>query len=72
VLEDTSGQELFPGATVRLFPRMTHVALANRPEVYAAIDDWWPSATRPPRRWRRRAGAELGRTRTSRASHDDR
>jgi pimeloyl-ACP methyl ester carboxylesterase len=56
VLEDSSGNELFPGATVRLFPRMTHVALANRPEIYAAIDGWWPSTAQPPKRWRLRPG----------------
>jgi hypothetical protein len=43
LVEDAEGSELFPGATVHLFPRVTHVALANRPEVYAAIDEWWPS-----------------------------
>jgi pimeloyl-ACP methyl ester carboxylesterase len=33
---------LFPGSTLRLFPKMNHVALAHRPEVYAEIDRWWP------------------------------
>lgn len=46
LVEDASGSELLPGATVRLFPKVTHLALANRPEVYAAIDAWWRSPTR--------------------------
>jgi triacylglycerol lipase len=41
-LDDPTGGGLFPGATVRLFPKTTHLALANRPEVYDAIDHWWP------------------------------
>jgi pimeloyl-ACP methyl ester carboxylesterase len=40
-LGGAAGQGLFPGATVRVFPRMNHVALAHRPEVYAEIDRWW-------------------------------
>jgi hypothetical protein len=28
-------------ATVRTFPKVTHIALANRPDVYEAIDAWW-------------------------------
>jgi triacylglycerol lipase len=32
---------LFPNATVRLCPKVNHVALANRPEVYDEITDWW-------------------------------
>jgi hypothetical protein len=27
---------------VCLFPRVTHIALAHRPEVYKEIDRWWP------------------------------
>ena len=41
------GAGLFPGATVRMFPKVTHIALANRPEVYDAINRWWPEARRP-------------------------
>jgi triacylglycerol lipase len=37
--------ELFPGATVRMFPKVTHAELANRPDIYAAIDAWWRSRT---------------------------
>lgn len=48
LVEEASGSELLPGATVRLFPKVTHLALANRPEIYAAIDAWWPSPTRAP------------------------
>jgi len=48
VVDDASGIELFPGATVRHFPGVTHVALANRPGVYAAIDEWWGAPNRPP------------------------
>jgi len=44
-VEDTNGNELLPGATVRLFPTVTHLALANDPEVYAAIEAWWRSPT---------------------------
>jgi pimeloyl-ACP methyl ester carboxylesterase len=32
---------LFPHATVRLCPRINHIALANRPEVYEEIANWW-------------------------------
>lgn len=41
-LDGASGQALFPGSTLRAFPKMNHVALAHRPEVYAEIDRWWP------------------------------
>ena len=60
--DGASGDGLFPGATVLVFPKVTHIALANRPEVYDAIDRWWPEAVRCralpwwPRR-RRTAGA---------------
>lgn len=33
--------ELFPGATTRLFPTVTHNALAHHQDVYDAILDWW-------------------------------
>ncbi len=33
--------ELFPGAARRMFPKVTHNALAHHPDVYAAIADWW-------------------------------
>ncbi len=33
--------ELFPGATTRLFPRVGHNALAHHPDVYEAITGWW-------------------------------
>ena len=33
--------ELFPGATTRLFPKVTHNALAHHAAVYEAITDWW-------------------------------
>jgi hypothetical protein len=33
--------ELFSGATVRMFPKLTHNALAHHPAVYDAIADWW-------------------------------
>ncbi len=48
LVEDASGSQLLPGATVRLFPQVTHLALAKSPEVYAAIDAWWRSG--PDRR----------------------
>jgi pimeloyl-ACP methyl ester carboxylesterase len=32
---------LFPNATVRLCPKINHIALANRPEVYDEITSWW-------------------------------
>jgi pimeloyl-ACP methyl ester carboxylesterase len=37
--------ELIPGATRRLFPKMTHIALAHDDDVFAAIDAWWRSST---------------------------
>ena len=33
--------ELFPGATVLTFPKVTHIALAHHPDVYAGIAHWW-------------------------------
>lgn len=42
ILNETPGQGLFPGSTVRLLPKVTHMALAHRPEVYDEIDRWWP------------------------------
>ena len=42
ILNQTPGQGLFPGSTVRLLPRVTHMALAHRPEVYDEINRWWP------------------------------
>ena len=32
---------LFPNATIRLCPKINHIALANRPEVYDEITNWW-------------------------------
>jgi pimeloyl-ACP methyl ester carboxylesterase len=40
-ISQSTGQALFPGSTLRVFPRMNHVSLAHRPEVYAEIDRWW-------------------------------
>ncbi len=37
----TADIELFPGATVRTFPKVTHNALAHHSDVYRAIADWW-------------------------------
>jgi pimeloyl-ACP methyl ester carboxylesterase len=37
---------VLPDATIRLFPKVTHLALASSSEVYAAIDAWWLT---PPR-----------------------
>jgi triacylglycerol lipase len=45
LVEEADGCTLFPGATIRLFPKVTHLALANRPDVYAAIEAWWQSPT---------------------------
>ena len=33
--------ELFPDATVRIFPKVTHNALAHHPDVDDAITSWW-------------------------------
>ena len=33
--------ELFPGAEVRMFPKLTHNTLDHHPYVYEAISDWW-------------------------------
>jgi triacylglycerol lipase len=41
VVADAGRGELFPGATVRVFPRVNHLALANRREIYDAIGAWW-------------------------------
>jgi pimeloyl-ACP methyl ester carboxylesterase len=32
---------LFPKVTVRLCPKVNHIALANHPDVYDQIADWW-------------------------------
>lgn len=32
---------LFPRVTVRLCPKVNHIALANHPDVYDQIADWW-------------------------------
>jgi pimeloyl-ACP methyl ester carboxylesterase len=42
---------LFPNLSVRVCPRVNHIALANSPEVYDQIASWW-NATTPPRRRR--------------------
>jgi hypothetical protein len=42
ILSQMTGEGLFPGSTVRQLPRVTHVALAHRPQVYDEIDRWWP------------------------------
>ena len=36
-----SAVSLLPGATIRRCPRISHVALANRSEVYDLIHEWW-------------------------------
>lgn len=40
-LSETTGEGLFPGSTVRQFPKVTHFALAHTPDVYGEIDRWW-------------------------------
>jgi triacylglycerol lipase len=40
-LGGTTGQGLFPGSTMRLLSKVTHIALAHRLEVYDEIDRWW-------------------------------
>jgi pimeloyl-ACP methyl ester carboxylesterase len=35
------GPALLPDVTVRLCPKINHIALANRPEVYDEIVGWW-------------------------------
>ena len=37
----TDDGELFPGAAVLTYPKITHIALAHHPEVHAGIADWW-------------------------------
>jgi triacylglycerol lipase len=36
---------LFPKCTVRLCPRINHIALANHPDVYDEITKWWHAAS---------------------------
>jgi pimeloyl-ACP methyl ester carboxylesterase len=53
---------LFRNATVRLCPKVNHVALANRPEVYDEVIDWWDRPAARRRLWRgvrRRARARV-------------
>jgi triacylglycerol lipase len=38
---DDDGTAQFPNATVRLCPKINHIALANRPAVYDEITNWW-------------------------------
>jgi len=45
LVDEAAGTELFPGATVQVFPRVNHLALAHHPDVYGAIDAWWPART---------------------------
>jgi pimeloyl-ACP methyl ester carboxylesterase len=40
-VSETTGERLFPGSTVRQFPKVTHLPLAHRPEIYDEIDRWW-------------------------------
>ena len=37
----TDDGDLFPGARVLTFPKITHITLARHPEVYTGIADWW-------------------------------
>ncbi len=37
----SSDGELFPRATTRTFPGISHNALAHHPDVFRAITDWW-------------------------------
>ena len=40
---DDDEPALFPNATVRLCPKINHIALAHRSEVYDEISTWWSS-----------------------------
>jgi hypothetical protein len=40
-----------------VFPKVTHLALASSPEVYAAIDAWWLTPPKARSALRRRAAA---------------
>lgn len=33
--------QLFPGAQIQVFPKLTHNTLAHHPDVYDAIANWW-------------------------------
>jgi pimeloyl-ACP methyl ester carboxylesterase len=46
---DASGG-LFPNPSVRICPRVDHIALANSPEVYDEIGRWWRATASPRRR----------------------
>jgi hypothetical protein len=54
---DAGYDEVFPGATAHVFPKVTHLALASSPEVYAAIDAWWLTPPKARSALRRRAAA---------------
>jgi triacylglycerol lipase len=54
---ETGCDEVVPGATARVFPKVTHLALASSPEVYAAIDAWWLTPPKARSALRRRAAA---------------
>jgi len=45
LVDGADQRELIPGATTRLFPKTTHIALAHNDDVFAAIDNWWRSST---------------------------
>ncbi|MBK9180469.1 MAG: alpha/beta hydrolase [Acidimicrobiales bacterium] len=40
-LADSRVRELFPDATIRVLPTVTHLALASHPDVYEEIRAWW-------------------------------
>lgn len=45
LIDGADRRELLPGATTRLFPKTTHIALAHDDDVFAAIDTWWRPST---------------------------
>ena len=45
LVDEAAGSELFPGATMHVFPRVNHLALAHHPDVYETIDAWWQART---------------------------
>ena len=45
LVDGAEQRELIPGATMRVFPKTTHIALAHDVDVFAAIDRWWRSST---------------------------
>ncbi len=44
IVSDAQDLQLLPGAAQHVCSKVNHIGLAHHPDVFAAIDEWWPTS----------------------------